>query len=191
MVAAHPGQRRRVISGRLLRCIILRSFRGEPPCRQKQGTGRRRADAVDEVAPRDRPVHSERAVVGIHGRQPRSEDQGESRDSMMASRTPRPGVRHRTPRLHGIKLEHAIGAPGELEAMGDDNRRAAAHHSFVSLRDLTLGRRIERGARLVEDQDRRVRQERARRARCADARPPRASCRARRRSVDTGRADAR
>ena len=46
--------------------------------------------------------------------------------------------------------------------MGDHDGRAAAHHRFVAVGHLPLGFRVERGARLVEDQNRRIREEGAR-----------------------------
>ena len=45
--------------------------------------------------------------------------------------------------------------------MGDDNRRPAPHHLLVSFGNLALRFGVERGRRFVEDQDRRVHQERA------------------------------
>src|SRR6185295_19646453 len=87
--------------------------------------------------------------------------------STTAMRTPRPVGGRTIPsdtlrRPLVVELEHAVGARGELETMRDHDRRAAAHDRFVSLGHLPLGLRIQRGAGLVENQDRRVRQERPR-----------------------------
>ena len=46
--------------------------------------------------------------------------------------------------------------------MGDDDRRPAAHHGLVAVDDPALRFGVERRRRLVEHQDRRVRQKRAR-----------------------------
>jgi hypothetical protein len=67
VVAAHPGKRGRVISRRPLRRVLLRRFHRQRPARQQQGASRGDADAVDEVAARDRTIHPECAIVFWHG----------------------------------------------------------------------------------------------------------------------------
>ncbi len=66
VIAAHPRQRRRIVSGRLFRRVLLRLLHRERPLRQQQRARGGGAHAVDEVAARDRAIHSERAVVHSH-----------------------------------------------------------------------------------------------------------------------------
>ena len=67
--------------------------------------------------------------------------------------------------FHGAAaLDHpdAVGADDRLQAMGDDERRAPDPQIVERLLHLALRFRIERRGRLVEQQDRRVLQNRAR-----------------------------
>ena len=62
VIAAHSGLRGRIVIRRLFGCEFLRL----PPFWKQQRSGRGRADAVDEIAPRDLAVHSETAIVRVH-----------------------------------------------------------------------------------------------------------------------------
>ena len=61
-------------------------------------------------------------------------------------------------------LEHhdLVGQRDRRQPVGDDERRAARHDLAQRVLDLLLGRRVDRRRRVVEDQDPRVGQERAR-----------------------------
>ncbi len=63
VIAAHSGERGRIVAGRLLRREVLSSLHRVCPARQEQRAGGRDADPVDEVASGDLPIHAERAVV--------------------------------------------------------------------------------------------------------------------------------
>ncbi len=63
--------------------------------------------------------------------------------------------------MRPIQDQNPIGAPGELEAVGDQERRATPHDRLVPGDDLALRRRVERRGRLVEHQDTRVSKQRA------------------------------
>src|SRR5437773_11213551 len=84
--------------------------------------------------------------------------------SITATRTPRPvniALEDGFDDARARKRQHAICAAGQLETMRDDNRRPAAHHLLVSFGDPALRFGVESSGRLVEDQNRRVYQERA------------------------------
>ena len=70
----------------------------------------------------------------------------------------------RADRVDASALEHddAVGVAHGGEAMGDDERRAAAREMLEGLRDLALAFGVERARRFVEQQDRAVGEERAR-----------------------------
>ena len=86
-------------------------------------------------------------------------------------------------------LEHddLVGQRDRRQAVGDDERRAARHHLAQRELDLLLGRGVDRRGRVVEDQDARVGQQRARdrdalalAAATASGRARRRACRSRR-----------
>src|SRR5215510_4195934 len=84
--------------------------------------------------------------------------------SITATRTPRPvniALEDRFDDARARKRQHTIRAAGQLGTMGDDNRRPAAHHLLVSFGDPALRLRVERRRWLVEDQNRRISQERS------------------------------
>ena len=60
------------------------------------------------------------------------------------------------------RLEHddPVGAARELERVRDEDRRAALHQPLEPLEELRLGLRVERRRRLVQQQDRRVAEQR-------------------------------
>ena len=66
MVAAHSGQRRRIVVRRLFRCKFLR----RRPLRKKRGAGGASADSVDEIPPGDFPAHSKIAIVCVQNGPP-------------------------------------------------------------------------------------------------------------------------
>ena len=72
---------------------------------------------------------------------------------------------------HAPVLEHddVVGQRDRREPVGDHERRAARHHLAQRGLDLALGRRVDRGGRVVEDQDPRVGQEARARSRSAGA----------------------
>jgi hypothetical protein len=61
-------------------------------------------------------------------------------------------------------LEHddGVGQRDRREPMGDHERRAPGHDLAQRRLDLLLGRRVDRRRRVVEDEDARIGQERAR-----------------------------
>ena len=76
-----------------------------------------------------------------------------------------------------VHHDDPVGAADGGEAVGDDDRRAVVHQPLERLLDQPLGFGVERGGRLVEQQDRRVAQQRAgdREALALAARQPRAA----------------
>ena len=60
-----------------------------------------------------------------------------------------------------IEDQHARRVPDGREAMGDDEGGARRHHLVERQLQLLLGRGVERARRFVQDQDRRVLQQRA------------------------------
>ena len=61
-----------------------------------------------------------------------------------------------------VEDDDLVGERDRREAVGDDDRRPAAHRLAQAVADLRLGRRVDRRGRVVEDQDARVDDERAR-----------------------------
>ena len=61
-----------------------------------------------------------------------------------------------------VEHDDLVGERDRREAVGDDDRRPAAHRLAQAVADLRLGRRVDRRGRVVEDQDSRVDDERAR-----------------------------
>ena len=61
-----------------------------------------------------------------------------------------------------VEHDDLVGERDRREAVGDDDRRPAAHRLAQAVADLRLGRRVDRRGRVVEDQDARVDDERAR-----------------------------
>src|SRR5436189_3311693 len=64
--------------------------------------------------------------------------------------------------LAAIEDDDLVRAADRRETMCDDERRAAAHQVVERLLHEPLGLRVECGRRLVEDQDRRILEQRAR-----------------------------
>ena len=60
-----------------------------------------------------------------------------------------------------VEHHHLVGERDRREAVGDDDRRPAAHRLAQALADRGLGGRVDRGGGVVEDQDARVDQQRA------------------------------
>ena len=60
-----------------------------------------------------------------------------------------------------VEHDDLVGERDRREAVGDDDRRPAAHRLAQAVADLRLGRRVDRGRRVVEDQDARVDDQRA------------------------------
>ena len=60
-----------------------------------------------------------------------------------------------------VEDEHLVGVFDRRQPVRDDERRAIGHQVVQRVLDQPLGFGVERGGRLVEDQDRRVAQERA------------------------------
>ena len=67
------------------------------------------------------------------------------------------------PRRDAPVLEHddLVGERDRRQPVGDDQRRPAAHHLAQREPDPRLGRRVDRGGRVVEDEDARIDEERA------------------------------
>ncbi len=61
----------------------------------------------------------------------------------------------------GLQHHDAVGVDHGGQAVGDDDRRPPALDRFQRVEDFRLGPRIERAGRFVQDQDRRVFQQRA------------------------------
>src|SRR5262249_6998227 len=87
VAAAHAGERRRVVAGRVLGGAGRFEHRLEAGNRRGHLVHHRRpdadGDAIEEVAPRDRAVHAEGAFAGVvailvvcHSLRPRSLDRG-------------------------------------------------------------------------------------------------------------------
>src|SRR5437879_3234349 len=76
--------------------------------------------------------------------------------SSSATSSPRVGA----PRLTA-RTTRAVGPDDAREPVGEDEGGAAAHEAVERLLDRGLALRVDRGERLVQDQDRRVAQERA------------------------------
>ena len=55
-----------------------------------------------------------------------------------------------------VEHDDLVGERDRREAVGDDQRRPAAHHLAQAGADAGLGRRVDRGGRVVEDEDARV-----------------------------------
>ena len=60
-----------------------------------------------------------------------------------------------------IEFDDLVGGAGEPRRVGDEDARAAAHQAVQALQHLVLAVGVERGGGLVEDDDRRVAQQRA------------------------------
>ena len=61
-----------------------------------------------------------------------------------------------------LEHDHLVGELDRREAVGDDDRRPALHHLGQPLADAGLGGRVHRRGRVVEDEDPRVDEDRAR-----------------------------
>ena len=75
MAAAHAGQRRRVVAGRILGGALAGASAARPAWRGAATAAAPMRDAVQEIAPRDRAVHAEsrsRAASRIRGVRRRS-----------------------------------------------------------------------------------------------------------------------
>ena len=60
-----------------------------------------------------------------------------------------------------VEHDDLVGERDRREPVGDDERRAAPHRLAQARADPRLGGRVDRGGRVVEDQDARVDEERA------------------------------
>ena len=83
-----------------------------------------------------------------------------------------------------VEDDDLVGERDRRQAVGDDDRRPAAHDLAQPGADPRLGRRVDRGGRVVEDEDARVDEQRPRdrdalalAARERDARARRRPCR--------------
>src|SRR5215472_13696204 len=72
------------------------------------------------------------------------------------------GVAARLDDAAGVDDDDAVGTLDRRQSVRDDDARAALHQSAERLLDEALGLGVERRRRLVEDEDRRVLEDRAR-----------------------------